>query len=141
MPARRGVNWYIASRRSAADGTDFEITAYDKKGAMRSGLIWIASYFVPAGKSGRACANAVSTRSSAWFMSEPHGKSTKSCADPREVVDDTSTAPGTARAACSSGSVTSISICFAGMDPASTFTRMRGKLVTGKSPTGSAMPA
>ncbi len=53
----------------------------------------------------------------------------------------TSRAAGTARATCSSGSVTSINICFAGMLPASTSTRIRGKLVTGKSPTGSVIAA
>ncbi len=65
-------------------------------------------------------------------MSKLQGKSTKISAEPREVVDTTSTAPGTARATSSSGSVTSISICLDGMLPALTSMRMRGKLVTGK---------
>ena len=70
-------------------------------------------------------------------MSEPQGNSTKISADPRDVVDVTPTAPGTARATSSKGSITSISICFAGMLPLPISTRMRGKLVTGNRPTGS----
>ncbi len=50
-------------------------------------------------------------------------------------------APGTARATSSMGSVTAISICFAGMLPLSIVMRMRGKLTVGNSPTGNIQPA
>ena len=43
----------------------------------------------------------------------------RSRADPRDVVEVMPIAPGTARATSSSGSVTSISICWAGMLPVS----------------------
>jgi hypothetical protein len=77
----------------------------------------------------------------AWVMFVPQGKSTNSCAEPREVVDVTFRAPGTARAASSNGSVTSTSICCAGMLPLSIFTRRRGNETIGKSSTGSVIQA
>ncbi len=74
-------------------------------------------------------------------MSDRQGKSTKISADPRDVVEVIPVAPGTARATSSSGSVTSISICLAGMLPLSIVMRMRGKLTVGKSPIGSVIAA
>jgi len=65
----------------------------------------------------------------------------KISAAPREVVELTLIAPGTARPASSSGSVISISICRAGMLPLSTSIRMRGKEITGNNPTGRRRPA
>ena len=81
------------------------MSAYDTNGMMMFGLIWMMSYEVPRGSEGSSCAKAASTASSAWFMFEPQGKSTKISAAPREVVELTFTAPGTARATRSSGSV------------------------------------
>jgi hypothetical protein len=69
---------------------------------------------VPGGNSGSFCAKAASTPSSACAMSDPHGKSMKICAAPRDVVDVIPIAPGTTRATSSRGSMISISICSAG---------------------------
>ena len=41
---------------------------------------------MPCGKAGSFWAKAESTLSSAWFMSEPQGKSTNISADPRDVA-------------------------------------------------------
>ena len=51
------------------------------------------------------------------------------------MVDVTLTAPGTERATSSSGSVTSTSICCAGIVPLSTFTRSRGNETIGNNST------
>lgn len=74
-------------------------------------------------------------------MLVPHGKSINICAVPRDVVEVTLIALGTARAASSSGSVTSTSICCTGIVPLSTLTRSRGNDTIGNNSTGKAIAA
>ena len=94
-------------------------------------------YPVPAGRSGRIWAIAVSTSSVLAIMSRPQPKSMEICAVPRELLERTSCTPGTVRIACSTGRVTSSAIWSAGRLPASRSTTTRGNATCGKSPTGS----
>jgi len=57
-------------------------------------------------------------------------------AEPRLVMERTSSNPGTPLTACSMGRVMVTSICSIGMTPFSTPTMIRGKLVVGKTATG-----
>ena len=58
-------------------------------------------------------------------------------AEPRLDTERTSSRPGTARTACSSGRVMATSICSMGITPLSTPMMIRGKFVVGKTATGS----
>jgi hypothetical protein len=58
-------------------------------------------------------------------------------ADPRLVIERTSSRPGTLFTAFSSGRVMVTSICSIGITPLSTPTMMRGKLVAGNTAIGS----
>ena len=58
-------------------------------------------------------------------------------AEPRLVMERTSSSPGTLLTACSIGRVMVTSICSIGITPLSTPTMMRGKFVVGKTATGS----
>ncbi len=57
-------------------------------------------------------------------------------AEPRLVVERTSSRPGTVRTASSSGRVIVTSICSIGITPLSTPTIIRGKFVVGNTATG-----
>ena len=80
---------------------------------------------------------AASTSWSVSSMSTFQLKKRLISAEPRLVIERTSSSPGTARTASSSGRVTATSICSIGMTPLSTPMMMRGKFVVGNTATGS----
>ncbi len=79
---------------------------------------------------------AASTSCSVSSMLTFQSKNRLISAEPRLVVERTSSRPGTIRIASSSGRVIVTSICSIGMTPLSTPMMMRGKLVVGKTATG-----
>ncbi len=65
-------------------------------------------------------------------MSVPQVNCAESSADPREVVERTSSMPGTRSNASSSGRVTVGITCMAGSSPTSAITLTSGKVTEGK---------
>src|SRR5712691_1861076 len=76
------------------------------------------------------------TYCSVWNMSTYQLKKRSISADPRLVVDRTSSSPGTLFTASSTGRVTVTIIWSIGITPLSTASTRRGKLVVGKTATG-----
>ena len=80
---------------------------------------------------------AASTSCSVSSMSTFQLKNRLISAEPRLVIERTSSRPGTLRTASSSGRVIVTSICSIGITPLSTPMMMRGKFVVGNTATGS----
>ena len=94
------------------------------------------SIFAVGGSSGCTREIAAFTYCSVWNMSTPQLKKRSISADPRLVVDLTSSSPGTLFTASSTGRVIVTIIWSMGVTPLSTARTIRGKLVVGKTETG-----